>query len=222
MAGSPLKRARRAGVRLADGSVITFPLLNRPRAGLTHGQWRMLSPAERIERQLGSMGLSLDQCCEIVSWPWEFGDPADGDSDPGAERHPGAGGQGDARRHAGAPNSRREGRAGLAARLLGEISGACRGRCKFSRSRQANMLGASNRRASGGFPLQGKPPPRSTVCSPCPGRTGGWRVRKCSACSVPIFAPPSRTAHLSPGNGELARACVEQRRLARVRMYGPS
>jgi hypothetical protein len=76
MAGSPLKRARRTPVSLADGTVIAFSLLNRPRAGLTHGQWRMLSPAERIERQLGSMGLSLDQCCEIVSWPWAFGDPA--------------------------------------------------------------------------------------------------------------------------------------------------
>jgi hypothetical protein len=31
-------------------------------------QWRALSPAERIERQLG---LSLTQMCEIMSQPWE-------------------------------------------------------------------------------------------------------------------------------------------------------
>ena len=75
MAGSPLKRARRTPVTLADGTVIAFSRLNLLRAGLTHGQWRALSPAEKIERLLG---LSLYQCCEIVSWPWEdcFYDPA--------------------------------------------------------------------------------------------------------------------------------------------------
>jgi hypothetical protein len=68
MAGSPLKRARRTPVTLADGTVIAFSRLNLLRAGLTHGEWRALSPAEKIERLLA---LSLYQCCEVLSWPWE-------------------------------------------------------------------------------------------------------------------------------------------------------
>jgi hypothetical protein len=50
MAGSPLKRQRKLSVRNEDGSVIAFPRLSHPKAGLSHAQWRMLSPAEKIER----------------------------------------------------------------------------------------------------------------------------------------------------------------------------
>jgi hypothetical protein len=73
MAGCPVRRARRGGIRLADGTVIAFPKLTHPRAGLSHAQWRALSLEEKIERQLG---LSLDQICEIMSRPWEECDAA--------------------------------------------------------------------------------------------------------------------------------------------------
>jgi hypothetical protein len=66
MAGSPLKRQRMAGIRADDGSVITFPHLTHPRAGLSHAQWRALGPAEKIERLFG---MSLDDLYEIMSWP---------------------------------------------------------------------------------------------------------------------------------------------------------
>ena len=66
MAGSPLKRQRQLGVRAKDGSVIAFPHLTHPRAGLSHTQWRMLGPAEKIERLFD---MSLDDLFEIMSWP---------------------------------------------------------------------------------------------------------------------------------------------------------
>jgi hypothetical protein len=73
MAGCPVRRARRGGIRLADGAVIAFPKLTHPRAGLSHAEWRALSPLEKIERQLG---LNLDQMCAIMSRPWEECDSA--------------------------------------------------------------------------------------------------------------------------------------------------
>jgi hypothetical protein len=66
MAGSPLKRQRKLGVRAEDGSVIAFPRLTHPRAWLSHAQWRALGPAEKIERLFG---MSLDDLYEIMSWP---------------------------------------------------------------------------------------------------------------------------------------------------------
>ena len=72
MAGSPLKRQRKLGVQPEDGSVITFPRLSHPRAGLSHAQWRKLGPAEKIERLLG---MSLDGLYEIMSWPIAELDP---------------------------------------------------------------------------------------------------------------------------------------------------
>ena len=66
MAGSPLKRQRKAGIRADDGSVIAFPRLSHPRAGLSHAQWRALSPGEKIERVFD---MSLDDLYEIMSWP---------------------------------------------------------------------------------------------------------------------------------------------------------
>jgi hypothetical protein len=58
---------------LADGTVIAFPKLTHPRAGLSHARWRALSPVEKIERQLG---LSLNQMAEIIARPWEECDAA--------------------------------------------------------------------------------------------------------------------------------------------------
>jgi hypothetical protein len=61
MAGSPLKRQRRLGVRLDDGSVIAFPYMPRV-ANLPPG-WRHFSAAQKIEHLIG-----LDRCYEILSW----------------------------------------------------------------------------------------------------------------------------------------------------------
>jgi hypothetical protein len=66
MAGSPLKRQRKLGVCDEDGSVIAFPRLSHPRAGLSHTEWRALSPGEKIERLFD---MSLDDLYEIMSWP---------------------------------------------------------------------------------------------------------------------------------------------------------
>jgi hypothetical protein len=66
MPGTPLKRQRKQGVRLDDGSVISFPYLSHPRAGLSHAEWRALGPAEKLERLFG---MSLDHLYEILSWP---------------------------------------------------------------------------------------------------------------------------------------------------------
>jgi len=68
MAGSPLKRARKQGVRLHDGSVIAFPYMPRV-ADLPPG-WRHFSVAQKIEHLIG-----LDRCYEILSWPWAGLDP---------------------------------------------------------------------------------------------------------------------------------------------------
>jgi hypothetical protein len=65
MAGSPLKRQRKAGVRDKDGNVIAFPRLSHPRGGLSHAEWRALSPGEKLERLFG---MSLDRVAEILSW----------------------------------------------------------------------------------------------------------------------------------------------------------
>ena len=72
MAGSPLKRQRKLGVRAEDGTVIVFPRLTHPRAGLSHAQWRTLGPAEKIERLFS---MSLDDLYAIMSWPIEELDP---------------------------------------------------------------------------------------------------------------------------------------------------
>jgi hypothetical protein len=68
MAGSPLKRARKQGVRLDDGSVIAFPRMPRV-ADLPPG-WRHFSAGQKIEHLIG-----LDRCYEILSWPRAGLDP---------------------------------------------------------------------------------------------------------------------------------------------------
>ena len=61
MAGSPLKRARKQGVRLDDGTIIAFPCM--PRVADLPPRWRHFSTAEKIEHLIG-----LDRCHEILSW----------------------------------------------------------------------------------------------------------------------------------------------------------
>jgi hypothetical protein len=61
MAGSPLKRQRKLGVRRQDGSIIPFPRMPRV-ADLPPG-WRHFSAAQKIEHLIG-----LDRCYEILSW----------------------------------------------------------------------------------------------------------------------------------------------------------
>ena len=61
MAGSPLKRARKQGVRLADGSIMAFPYM--PRVADLPSGWRHFTTAEKIEHLIG-----LDRCEEILSW----------------------------------------------------------------------------------------------------------------------------------------------------------
>jgi hypothetical protein len=68
MAGSPLKRQRKQGVRLEDGRVIAFPYMPCV-ADLPPG-WRHFSPAQKIEHLIG-----LDRCYEILSWPLDELDP---------------------------------------------------------------------------------------------------------------------------------------------------
>ena len=66
MAGCPIRRARKAAARTSDSSLVAFPHLHHPRAGLSHAEWRALSPSEKLE---GLLGMSLDQLAEILSWP---------------------------------------------------------------------------------------------------------------------------------------------------------
>jgi hypothetical protein len=73
MPGSPIRRTRRGGIRLADGTVIAFPKLTHPRAGLSHAQWR---PCRPWIRSSGNSALSLDEICEIICRPWEECDAA--------------------------------------------------------------------------------------------------------------------------------------------------
>jgi hypothetical protein len=70
MAGSPLKRVRKQGVRLDDGTIIAFPYMPRV-ADLPPG-WRHFSTAEKIEHLLG---MTLDDMDEILSWPIAELDP---------------------------------------------------------------------------------------------------------------------------------------------------
>jgi hypothetical protein len=66
MTGSPLKRQRKAGIRADDGSVHRLPVPSHPRVGLSHAEWRALSPGEKVERLLD---MSLDRAAEILAWP---------------------------------------------------------------------------------------------------------------------------------------------------------
>jgi hypothetical protein len=64
MAGSPLKRQRKLGIRADDGRIIAFPYM--PRVADLPSGWRHFSAAEKIEHLLG---ITLDDMDEILSWP---------------------------------------------------------------------------------------------------------------------------------------------------------
>jgi len=68
MAGSPLKRQKRLGVCLEDGSIIAFPYM--PRVAELPAGWRDFSAAQKIEHLIG-----LDRSYEILSWPIAELDP---------------------------------------------------------------------------------------------------------------------------------------------------
>ena len=61
MPGSPLKRQRRLGVRLGDGSVISFPRM--PKVAELPKGWRHFSVAQKVDHLIG-----LDRCYQILSW----------------------------------------------------------------------------------------------------------------------------------------------------------
>ena len=61
MAGSPLKRARKQGVRLEDGRVVAFPYMPCV-ADLPPG-WRHFTTAQKIDHLI-----DLDRWYEISSW----------------------------------------------------------------------------------------------------------------------------------------------------------
>ena len=64
MAGSPLKRARKAGVTdPGTGALVPFPYT--PRVTELPSGWRRWSPAEKIEHALN---MSLDGVAEVLSW----------------------------------------------------------------------------------------------------------------------------------------------------------
>ena len=68
MPGSPLKRAHKQDVRLADGGIMAFPCM--PRVAHLPPGWRHFSAAKKIEHLIG-----LDRCNEILSRPWADVDP---------------------------------------------------------------------------------------------------------------------------------------------------
>jgi hypothetical protein len=69
MAGSPIKRMRRAGITdPITGELVPFPYMPRV-ADLPPG-WRHFSAAQKIEHLIG-----LDRCYEILSWPLAGLDP---------------------------------------------------------------------------------------------------------------------------------------------------
>ena len=61
MAGSPLKRQRKLGIRTEDGTVIPFP--HMPHVADLPPGWRHFTTAQKIEHLIG-----LDRCEEILSW----------------------------------------------------------------------------------------------------------------------------------------------------------
>ena len=63
MVGRPLRRARVAAARGANGEVVTSP--HRPRAGLSSVAWRRLSPVEKLQ---ALYGLPLDTALEDLSY----------------------------------------------------------------------------------------------------------------------------------------------------------
>jgi hypothetical protein len=65
-----MRKLCKTGAEVANGEVIAFPRMPRV-ADLPRG-WRHWSPAEKVEHLLG---MSLDRCREILSWPTRELDP---------------------------------------------------------------------------------------------------------------------------------------------------
>jgi hypothetical protein len=65
MAGSPLKRARKAGVT-GPGTGELIPFRYAPRVAELPRGWRRWSPAAKIEHALN---MSLDGVAEVLYWP---------------------------------------------------------------------------------------------------------------------------------------------------------
>ena len=61
MAGGPIRRARKAGVRSEDGSLVHFPYM--PRVAELPANWRLLSAAQKIDHLIVP-----DRCHEVLSW----------------------------------------------------------------------------------------------------------------------------------------------------------
>jgi hypothetical protein len=73
MTGSALKRARKQGFRLSDGTTISFSYM--PRVVDLPSGFRHFSTADKITHLLG---MPLDRALEIVVWDWTQLDPAPG------------------------------------------------------------------------------------------------------------------------------------------------
>jgi hypothetical protein len=71
MAGSPIKRLRKAGITdPVTGELVPFPYM--PRVPELPPGWRWFSTAEKVEHLLG---MSLDRAAEILTWPLAELDP---------------------------------------------------------------------------------------------------------------------------------------------------
>ena len=71
MAGSPIKRIRKAGITdPVTGELVPFPYM--PRVAELPPGWRWFSTAEKVEHLLG---MSLDRAAEILTWPLAELDP---------------------------------------------------------------------------------------------------------------------------------------------------
>jgi hypothetical protein len=65
MAGSPLKRQRKLGVRDEDGNLVRFPYLHPVSGRNGPRDWRAWSPAQKLEYLLG---MTLDDMHDILAW----------------------------------------------------------------------------------------------------------------------------------------------------------
>ena len=72
MPGCPIRRARQAAVRDANGEVVAFPFLTKVSGADKPRGWSRWSAAEKVEYLLG---LSVDRMHDYLSWPPDGLDP---------------------------------------------------------------------------------------------------------------------------------------------------
>jgi hypothetical protein len=72
MAGSPIRKLRKAGAVDTGGNVVTIPRLPSVTGAHKPPGWNRWSPAEKAEHLLG---LSLDRMHDYLSWPADGLDP---------------------------------------------------------------------------------------------------------------------------------------------------